>query len=107
MNSHMVKRELSCGEALCRGRNLDAEGEMQIASTSEAVRRSFNAEYVLTATWPELGGYIHGSNILYKLFEITNAIVDVVIHMPDASRDDIFSRILYLGFIAVDEDFDG
>jgi len=36
---------------------------------------------------------IHGSSILNKLFEITNAIADVVIHLPDASRDETMARV--------------
>lgn len=36
---------------------------------------------------------IHGSSILYKLFEITNTMADVVIHLPDASRDATLARV--------------
>lgn len=36
---------------------------------------------------------IHGSSILYKLFEITDTMADVVIHLPDASRDATLARV--------------
>lgn len=36
---------------------------------------------------------IHGSSILYKLFEITDTMADVVIHLPDASRDETLARV--------------
>jgi Fungal Zn(2)-Cys(6) binuclear cluster domain len=36
---------------------------------------------------------IHGSGILNKLFEITDTIADVVIHLPEASREDTLQRV--------------
>ena len=35
----------------------------------------------------------HGAGILYKLFEIADSIADVVIHLPDASRDETLARV--------------
>ena len=36
---------------------------------------------------------IHGSGILSKLFEITDTIADVVIHLPQASTEDTLQRV--------------
>ncbi|OCL11724.1 hypothetical protein AOQ84DRAFT_422513 [Glonium stellatum] len=36
---------------------------------------------------------IHGSGILSKLFEITDTIADVVIHLPQASREETLQRV--------------
>ena len=36
---------------------------------------------------------IHGTGILSKLFEITDTIADVVIHLPQASTDDTLQRV--------------
>jgi len=36
---------------------------------------------------------IHGSGILSKLFEITDTIADVVIHLPQASTEDTLRRV--------------
>ncbi|KAF4548573.1 Hypothetical protein D9617_27g045410 [Elsinoe fawcettii] len=42
---------------------------------------------------------VHGSGILHKLFEIANAIVDVVTQLSDASEEDTRSRVRDLLFL--------
>ncbi|PNS19629.1 hypothetical protein CAC42_7473 [Sphaceloma murrayae] len=42
---------------------------------------------------------VHGSGILHKLFEIANAIVDVVLQLPDASEEDTRERVRDLLFL--------
>ncbi|KAG8624831.1 hypothetical protein KVT40_007898 [Elsinoe batatas] len=53
--------------------------------------------YLSHFTTLEIG--VHGSGILHKLFEIANAIVDVVTQLPDASEEDTRERVRDLLFL--------
>ncbi|TKX23138.1 hypothetical protein C1H76_4686 [Elsinoe australis] len=48
-------------------------------------------------SYKEVG--VHGSGILHKLFEIANAIVDVVLQLPDAKEEDTRERVRDLLFL--------
>ncbi|KAL5345324.1 hypothetical protein ACLOAV_009695 [Pseudogymnoascus australis] len=71
---------------------LPAENQSESLSLSLPLRLSSELRQFLTHMSHEAVG-IHGSSILNKLFEITNTIADVVIHLPQASTDDTLQRV--------------
>lgn len=71
---------------------LPAENQSESLSLSLPLRLSSELRQFLAHMSHEAVG-IHGSSILNKLFEITNTIADVVIHLPQASTNDTLQRV--------------
>jgi hypothetical protein len=71
---------------------LPAENQSESLSLSLPLRLSSELRQFLAHMSHEDVG-IHGSGILNKLFEITNTIADVVIHLPQASTSDTLQRV--------------
>ncbi|OBT69533.1 hypothetical protein VE03_01233 [Pseudogymnoascus sp. 23342-1-I1] len=71
---------------------LPAENQSESLSLSLPLRLSSELRQFLAHMSHKAVG-IHGSGILNKLFEITNTIADVVIHLPQASTNDTLQRV--------------
>jgi hypothetical protein len=71
---------------------LSSESKTESLALTFPLRLSSQLRQFLTRKSHESVG-IHGSGILSKLFEITDTIADVVIHLPQASTEDTLHRV--------------
>ena len=71
---------------------LSSESESESLMLTFPLRLSSQLRQFLTRMSHESVG-IHGTGILSKLFEITDTIADVVIHLPQASTEDTLHRV--------------
>jgi len=71
---------------------LSSESKTESLTLTFPLRLSSQLRQFLTRMSLESVG-IHGTGILSKLFEITDTIADVVIHLPQASTEDTLQRV--------------
>lgn len=79
---------------------LSSESKTESLALTFPLRLSSQLRQFLTRMSHESVG-IHGSGILSKLFEITDTIADVVIHLPQASTEDTLHRVDDIIFLKV------